>query len=170
MKTRLIAVTAAVTVLALIIGCRSQKPPIMLDGKQVAIFVLSDRGIKSGMKEDEIKDRNEMGQFMEENLIEHLKIEGYNATLIQNRDQYVSGQSNYFVSLKINDLHLVSSFSFSPVPTFLWCQFEVSGTSGKLSLSYADDDSTTRDWTNSPRDLNERLVKKINDALVGKSK
>jgi hypothetical protein len=154
MKTRLIAVTAAVTVLALIIGCRSQKPPVMLDSKQVAIFVLSDRGIKSGMNEDEIKDRNEMGQFMEENLIELLRIEGYRATLIQNRDQFVSGQSNYLVSLQIINLHLVNTFSFSPAPTFLWCQFEVSGASDKLSLSYADDDSTTRNWTHSPRDLN----------------
>jgi hypothetical protein len=169
MKKRLIAVTAAITVLILIIGCRSQKPPFMLNGQQVAIFVLSDRGIKGGMNEDSIKDRNKMGQFLEENLIELLKVEGYNAVLIKTHDQYIEGRSNYLVSLKINDMHLVRIPAFSPIPTFLWCQYDVSGMSGKLSLSYADDDSTTRDWTNSPRELNERLVKKINDRLVGKT-
>ena len=175
MKKWFVAAAVAVMVLALIIGCRPQKPPVMQDSKQVAIFVLSDRGIKSGMKEDEVKDRNEMGQFMEENMIETLKREGYNATLIQNRSQYVSSLSNYLVSMKINDLRLVGRASrgwggLIAGPTILKSHYEVAGTSKKLSLSYDDEDTTTGDWTNSPRELNDRLVKKINDRLVGKTK
>jgi hypothetical protein len=176
MKNRFFSVALAVTVVALIFGCGGPpKPPVMLDGKQVAVFVLSDRGIKSSMNEDERKDRNEMGQFMEENLVETLKHEGYNATLIQNRNQYVPGPVNYLVTFRINDLRLVGRGArtwtgMMAGPTILKSHYEVSGSSGKLSMSYDDEDTTTGDWTKSPRELNERLVKKINDKLVGKSK
>lgn len=175
MKNRFFAVALMVTVLALISGCRAPKPPVMQNGKQVAIFVLSDRGIKNGMKEDESKDRNEMGQFMEENLVDMLKREGYNATLIQNRKQYVPGSANYLVFVRINDLRLVGGASrywggFIAGPTILKNHYEVSGSSRKMDLSYDDEDSTTRDWSKSPEELNERLVKKFNDKLVGKSK
>lgn len=175
MKNRFFAVALAVTVVALIFGCGGPKPPVMQDGKQTAIFVLSDRGITSGMKEDESKDRNEMGQFMEENLIKTLKHEGYNATLIQNRNQYVPGSANYLVIVRINDLRLVGGAArywggLMAGTTVLKNHYEVSGSSGKLSLSYDDEDSTTRDWTKSAEELNERLVNKISDKLVGKSR
>jgi hypothetical protein len=159
----------------LIFGCGPPKPPVIRDSKQVAIFVLSDRGIKSGMTEDESKDRNEMGQFMEENLVDLLKHEGYNTTLIQNMNQDVQGPENYLIAFRINNLRLVGKGSRFWIgmmggPTILECHIEVSGSSGKLSMSYDDEDTTTGDWTNSPRELNERLAKKINDRLVGKSK
>jgi hypothetical protein len=175
MKNRFFSVALAVTVVALIFGCGAPpKPPVMLDDKQVAVFVLSDRGIKSDMNEDERKDRNEMGQFMEENLVETLKHEGYNATLIQNQNQYVPGPVNYLIAFRINNLRLVGKGSRLWVgmmsgPTILECHFDVSGSSGKLSMSYDDEHTTMFDWTISPRELNERLVKKINDRLVGKS-
>jgi hypothetical protein len=78
MKNWFLAVALAVAVIALIFGCGAPKPPAIPDSRQVTIFVLSDRGIKSNMTEDESKDRNEMGQFMEENLIDTLKHEDYN--------------------------------------------------------------------------------------------
>jgi len=173
MQKRFVAVAVVALVAAFVMmGCAA-KAPVMQDGKQVAIFVLADRGIKDSQKEDERKDRNEMGQFMEEDLISTLKHYGYNATLIQNNSQYVQGSSNYLVSYKINEIRLVgrgarSWGGFMAGPTILKAHFEVSGTSGKLSLSYDDEDSTTQDWTKSPKELNERLINKINDKMVGK--
>jgi hypothetical protein len=175
MKNWFFAAALTATVIALMFGCDAPKSPVITDVKQVAIFVLSDRGIKSGMTKDESKDRNEMGQFMEENLIDTLKHKDYNAMLIQNINQYVQGPANYLVAFRINNLRLVSEgarfwIGMSGGPSFLECHFEVSGSSDKLSMSYDDEDATMGSWMNNPQKLNERLVKKINDGLVGKSK
>jgi hypothetical protein len=174
MKRWFFAVAVVSIIASFIFGC-APKAPVMQDGKQVAMFVLSDRGIKNGMKEDESKDRNEMGQFIEEDLINTLKHEGYNATLIQKQSQNVRGRANYLVTVKIIELRLVGRASrtwlgITTGPTILKNHFEVSGSGNKLSLSYEDEDSTTGDWTRSPQELNQRLVQKINDKLVGKSK
>jgi hypothetical protein len=174
MKKQFLSVAGVAIIAAFLFGCAA-KAPVMQDGKQVAIFVLSDRGIKANTKEDERKDRNEMGQFIEEDIVNTLKHEGYTATLIQNRNQYVKGATNYLVIVRINDLRLVGRAArgfagFTAGPTILKSHFEVSGASGKIALSYDDEDTTTQDWTNSPRELNERLVKKINEKLAGKSK
>ena len=169
MKRQFVAVAVVAIVASLVFGCAS-KGPVIQDGKQVAVFVLSDRGIKSDMKEDESKDRNEMGQFMEENLIEMLKDAGYNPTLIQKRNQYVPGSANYLVIVRINDLRMVSGAARFWVgmmagTTILKNHYELSGSSGKVALSYDDEDSTTRDWTKCAEELNERLVKKIGETL-----
>jgi hypothetical protein len=174
MRKFALAAGAVFVIIFFIAGCAS-KAPVLQEGKQVAIFVLLDRGIKEGMEDNERNDRNEVGQFMEEDLVKTLKHEGYNATLVRNSNEYVQGPANYFVSVKINMLRLVGSASrfwlgYYPGPTILNAHYEVSGSGNKLTLAYDDDDSTTRDWTNSPRDLNQRLVQKVNNGLVGKSK
>lgn len=173
MKKQILKVVIVATIAAFIAGCAA-KAPVMLDGKQVGIFVLSDRGIKDGMKEEERKDRDEMGQFMEEDLIEALKHEGYNATLIKSHDQYIAGSANYLIIVRIINLRLVGRASRIWVgamagPTILENHYEVSGQSGKVAMSYDDDDITSYDWKRSPHELNGRLVNKINEKLTGKS-
>jgi len=172
MKQRIMTIIAIAATATFINGC-APKAPVIQDGRQVSVFVLSDRGIKSGMNENERNDHNEMGQFIEEDLIRELTHEGYNATLIKGRNQYVQGPANYLITVKILHLRLVGRasrawLSYTTGPTVLKNHYEVSGS--KLNLSYDDDDSTTQDWTSSPRELNKRLVQKINDKLVGKPK
>jgi len=174
MKKQFLSVAAVAMIAAFMFGCAA-KAPVMQDGKQVAIFVLSNRGIKADTKEDERKDRNEMGQFIEEDLVNSLKHDGYNTTQIQNQNQYVKGSTNYLATVRINDLRIVGraarSFAgFTAGPTILKNHYEISGASGKIALSYDDEDSTIHDWTNSPRELNQRFMTKINEKLAGKSK
>jgi hypothetical protein len=174
MKKSFFTVTAVAVIAAFVLGC-APKAPVIKDGKQVAIFVLSDRGIKSGMKEDERKDRNEMGQFLEENIIDTLKHEGYNATLIKNKGQYVQGSVNYLVAVRINDLRLVGRSArgwggMIAGPTILKLHYDVTAPGNKTFASYDDEDTTTGDWTNSPRTLNQRLADKLNDKLAPKTK
>ncbi len=174
MKKQVLSVAAAALIAVFISGCAA-KAPVMQDGKQVAMFVLSDRGIKADTKEDERKDRNEMGAFIEEDLVNALKHEGYHAMLINNPEQYVKAPENYLIIVRINDLRLVGRTArgfagFMDSATMPKKHFEVSGATSGMALSYDDEDTTTQDWTNSPRELNERLVKKINENLVKKSK
>jgi hypothetical protein len=174
MKKQVVLIVVVALMAALFIGCAA-KAPVMQGGKQVALFVLSDRGIKAGMKEMEISDRNEMGEFLEEDIISELKHEGYNAVLIKNRSQYVQGPANYLVSVRIIDLRLVGGgaryWAGATVgPTVLKAHYEVSGSSNKVALSYDDEDTTFRDWSDAAKELNDRLAKKLNEKFLGKSK
>jgi len=174
MKENIVTAGVVFIIAVLIAGCAA-KAPVVQDGKQVAMFVLPDRGIRDGMQENERNDRNEVGQFMEEDLINSLSHEGYHATLIQNRNQYAQGSAAYLVFVKINELHLVGKASrfwlgHAGGPTILNAHYEVSGSDNKLTLAYDDVDSTIRDWSISPRELNHRFVEKINDTHVGTSR
>ena len=172
MKNR-ISILVAVLITVFIFGCAAaKKPPIMQDGKQVGVFVLSDRGIKDSMKEDERNDRNEMGQFMEEDLIGTLQNEGYYAMHIQNRNQYVKSPTNYLVIVKINNLRFVGRGARALAgmmvgASVLKNHYEIIRPDDKMALSYDDEDSTIHDWQNSPKELNGRLVKKINEIRSG---
>jgi hypothetical protein len=168
-----LAVVASITVI--MFGCAGKKPPVMQDGKQVTIFILSDRGITDGLKEEDRNDRNEMGQGMEEDMVRWLSEHGYNATLIKSRDQFVQAPSNYLVTVKIIELHLVGRTArrwtgMTAGPTTLKNHYEVSGSSNKLSLSYDDEESTFRDYVAAPNEMTIRLWRKIDEKLNGNSK
>jgi len=174
MKKLVLLLAVVVSLTAIMSGC-AKKPPVMQDGKQVAVFILSDRGITPGMKEDERKDRNEMGQGMEEDMVRWFTQQGYNATMIQNSGQYVQGPANYLVTVKIKELKLVGRsartwLGIAAGPTILKNHYEVSGSSNKLALSYDDEESTLRDWIAAPNEMTVRLWRKFDDKLVGKSK
>jgi hypothetical protein len=137
--------------------------------------VVADPGIKDGMTENERNDRNEVGEFMEKDLVKKLKHEGYNATLIRDRSQYVQADSNYLVNVKISMLRLVGGASrfwlgYATGPTILHTQCEAISPSNKQLFDYTDEDSTIRDWQLSPKELNERLVNRINETIIGKSR
>ena len=173
MIKRVLTITIVASIIALIFGCAA-KSPVMQDGKQVGIFLLSDRGTKDGNKEDDRKDRDEIGQFMEENLINKLKQEGYNTTQLQSQNQYIHSPFDYLLNVTINDFRLVSGAArfwagAAAGPDMLKCHYEVSGSDKKMLLSYDDEDFSIRGWRASSMELNDRLVNKINEKLnVGK--
>ena len=174
MKKLVLVLAVVVSLTAIMAGC-VKKPPVLQDGKQVAVFILSDRGITAGMKEDERNDRNEMGKGMEEDMVRWFSQQGYNATQIQNSNQYVKGPANYLVTVKIKELKLVGRnarawLGIAAGPTILKNHYEVSGASNKLALSYDDEESTMRDWVAAPNEMTIRLWRKFDESLVGKSK
>jgi hypothetical protein len=175
MKKVVFVLAVAVSITAIMFACAGKKPPVMQDGKQVTIFILSDRGITAGMKDDERNDRNEMGQGMEEDMVRWMSQQGYNATLIKGHDQFVQAPSNYLVTVKIIDLHLVGRTArrwtgMTAGPTTLKNHYEVSGSSNKLSLAYDDEESTFRDYVAAPNEMTIRLWRKIDEKLNGNSK
>jgi hypothetical protein len=174
MKKRVVLIVVVALMAALFIGCAA-KAPVMQGGKQVTLFVLSDRGIKDGMKEMERNDRNEMGEFLEEDLVSTLKHEGYNAVLIKNRSQNVQGSANYLVDVRIIDLRLVGRGArywagVTVGTSMLKNHYEVTGSGNKSILSYNDDDHTLRDWSDNAKELNGRFADKLNAKFVGKSR
>jgi hypothetical protein len=150
-------------------GC-SGTAPVLPDGEKIAIFIISDRGIKENMKGDERNDRNEVGEWMEENLIEIFNDAGYKAILIQNRNEYTAGPGKYLLTVSIKDLRLVGSASrfwlgSMTGPTMVENHYDFFGDGEKPLLSYDDGEGTIRDWTKSPEELNERVLEKVEEKL-----
>ena len=174
MRKQFVVIVVVALMVVLFIGC-APKAPVMQDGRQVTMFVLPDRGIKSDMNENERNDRNEMGEFLEEDIVSKLNHEGYQATLIKNRTQYVQGATNYLVEVRIIDLRLVGRGAryWGGVLTgtsMIKAHYEVTGSGNKTVLAYNDDDHTLRDWSDNARTLNGRLAEKLNGKFVGKTK
>jgi hypothetical protein len=173
MKKHTMVVLVVFALAVFISGCAKR---VMQDGKQVTIFVLSDRGIvSSNMSGSERDDRNEVGQFMEEDLLKTLQDEGYLATLIQDRNQFVPGTARYLLVVKIETLRLVggaSRFFLGRLggPTILATRYEVFASNNTLAFVANDKEATTEKWYYSPQELNQRLVKKINTYMKEKSK
>jgi len=163
-----------VTIVALIsvvgFGC-SGTAPVLPDEEKTAIFIISDRGIKENMKEDEHNDRNEVGEWMEENLIEIFNEARYKAILIQNRNEYTAGPKKYLLTVTMKDLRLVGRSSRTWLgsmagPTWVENHYDFFGDGEKPLLSYNDGEGTIRDWTKSPEELNERVLEKVEEKLA----
>ena len=162
-----------VTIVALIFvvgfAC-SGTVPVLPDGEKTAIFIISDRGIKESMIEDERNDRNEVGQWMQENLIEIFNEAGYKAILIQNRNEYTAGLGKYLLAVTIKDLRLAgraSRFWLGSMagPTWVENHYDFFGNDEKPLLSYDEGKGTVRDWTKSLEELNEIVLKKVKEKL-----
>ena len=172
MKNRAFIIYGILIIVVVIAGCA--KSPVMQDGKQVTIFIVSDRGIKDTMEQNERDDRNEVGEFMEVDLLKKLKNEGYIATVIRDRGQYVQGTAHYLLNVRIDMLRLVGKASrfwlgHATGPTILNIHYEAVGPNNR-QFAYDDNDTTIRDWMLAPKALNERLVNRVNDSIIAKSK
>jgi hypothetical protein len=174
MKKHAVVVLLVFALAVLISGCAKR---VMQDGKQVAIFVLSDRGIaQNTMSEGERDDRNKVGEFMEEDLLRVLQDEGYLATLIQNQNQFVPGTARYLLVVKIEMVRLVggtSRFFLGRLggPTILATRYEMFASINSPPAFVSNDkEATTEKWYYSPQELDQRFVKKLNTYMSGKSK
>jgi hypothetical protein len=73
----------------------------MEDGSKITVLLLSDRGISEGLEERYVRANNQLGAWMEKNLIRMLNRAGYDARLIKSRKQYVPGGGRYLLSVTI---------------------------------------------------------------------
>lgn len=68
--------------------------------KGAALYVIIDRGISDSMTDYQIRNRNQVGDYMDEDLIRLLKKAGYNARLISKHSERSGG---YLLVVKITN-------------------------------------------------------------------
>jgi hypothetical protein len=155
----------------LLSGCATPSiAPVGSTGEKINIAVFSDRGNPDQMESRQWQYRNEVGAYMERDLITRLNRTGYNATLIQSKSDYVPSLGNYLVEVKIKKYNPGSTAArivvgFGAGACSLDLHYVVKN--GKKVIQEWDDGiGTSGDWRRLPRALDDKLVRKLNAELL----
>lgn len=172
MKKRELLAGLGVLVGALLFsGCASPSvAPKSASGGNIKIYVLSNRGKPQEMESVQWKYRNEIGSYMEPDLIKRLNRSGYDAKLIDSASDYTAGADSYLVSMEITSYNPGSSAArifvgYGAGACALDMNYTV--TKGpKVIQSWKDGIGTSGDWRRLPNALNDKLVRKLNAELL----
>lgn len=164
-----LSLVAAVVVAA---GCASApRAPVTADGKKTAILILSDRGNPAEMNERQFQFRNEVGQWMEKDLVNQLTRAGYDAKLIKAKDEFAAGAGRYLLTVKITGYNPGSSAArmlvgFGAGSASLDNHYELCGADGKAVAAWDDGCGTSEHWSKMPRRLNANTVRRVTKELT----
>jgi len=153
-------------------GCgASIKAPTMAGGKKITIQVLSDRGITEGMPQDMVDQRNQLGQWMENDLIDILKDAGYEAAVIQKREEFKAEAGKYLLAVKIVKYNPGSKAArmvvgFGAGAASLDTHYDLFGDAADPILAKDHGVGSGRDWNYCARKLNEDMTKAVSDKLA----
>jgi hypothetical protein len=175
MKNRLGAVVLlAVAMLFVLAACAKApkgasdrtEPGKSASVKGTALFVLIDRGIEKSFTDDQVRNRDQVGEFMEQDLPAVLKKSGFNARLISKRSEYHSAAGAYLLTVKITNYNPGSKAArmlvgYGAGATSMDTHFELYGRDSKPSLSDNQSVGSGRDWRNVIRKINEQTTKAV---------
>lgn len=144
--------------------------PKSSSGGNIKLFVLSNRGNPNEMESVQWKYRNEIGSYMEPDLIKRLKRSGYDAKLITSASEYTAGPDSYLISMEIVSYNPGSSAArvfvgYGVGACALDMKYVVKNGSKTLQ-SWEDGIGTSMDWRRLPIALNDKLVRKLNAELL----
>jgi hypothetical protein len=77
------------------------KAPTTADGSRVSIALLSDRGIREGMTDQVKGELNELGAWMEQDLMRIFREGGYDIALIASREDFTLGRGKFLLTFTI---------------------------------------------------------------------
>ncbi len=162
---------AAVT--GLFTGCATSKAPMASGGGKIKIFIVSDRGNPEEMEEKQWRYRNEVGTYMETDLLARLNRTGYEAKLITSKEEFVPGPDTYLISMEIESYNPGSSAArmlvgFGAGACSLDMHYVVFDGQSKKVMEWDDGIGTAGDWRRLPITLDDKLVRKLNTDLAAK--
>jgi hypothetical protein len=133
------------------------------------ICVLTDRNITEDTSN--VDSRNALADWWEVDLVNVLtRRGGYDAKLIQSRDEFVAGPDTYLLTAKIIDYNPGSKAArmfvgFGAGSCSMDLHIELYGVDNKQLFTKDDHVASSRDWRNVARKLNENTLKAVNEAL-----
>lgn len=135
---------------------------------KIHIDVLSDRGDPSAMESKQWRYRNQVGEYMEPNLVRRLKDYKFTSSLIQDETERASGDNCYLLKVEITSYNPGSSAArmlvgFGAGACALDCRYELIDAGGNQVLAWTDGIGTSGDWRRLPRALNKKVGKKLSD-------
>ncbi len=89
---------------AVVVACASvAKAPKTASGRDIAMYVIIDRGIEKSYTDYQVRNRNQVGEWMERDLTGLLGKAGYNVHLIGRRSEYKQAAGAYLLTVKITN-------------------------------------------------------------------
>jgi hypothetical protein len=160
-----------VACMVLIAGCaRVPRAPLSDTGQKIEIMVFSDRGSPAEMTERQYKYRIEVGQYMERDLINRLSRSGYEAKLINSKDEFEPSVGRYLLTVKMVSYNPGSSAArilvgFGAGAASLDNKYEFYGAGSEPIMAWDDGVGTSEHWSRLPKKLNANTVKRITEKL-----
>lgn len=97
-----IRVLLSVVIALLVSACGGgMKAPKGADGKPVTLFVLLDRGIKDTTPEEKKAGLNELGAWLEKDIVRRFEDGGYSVKLIQDKGVYTYGANEFLMTYEV---------------------------------------------------------------------
>jgi hypothetical protein len=164
---RLPAAMSFLSVLIVLAGCASApRAPVTASGAAIQIMILSSRGNPEEMTEKQWGWRNEVGGWMEPDLVRQLTRSGYSATLIGSRDDFEPAGDRYLLSVAITSYNPGSSAArifvgYGAGACSLDIHYELYGAEPEPIMAWDDGVGTSANWQKLPRKLNINTVKRI---------
>lgn len=156
---------AGIAVMALVLSAGAG----IVGAKGDKILVVIDRGIESSFTEVQVRNRNQVGELMDVDLIKLLNKAGYDARLIQEASEYKAGAGSYLLVVKIKEYNPGSKAArmivgFGAGATSMKTHYELKDGSGTI---HSDDlgVGSGRDWRNVVRKIGEQTVDGVKKKL-----
>jgi hypothetical protein len=171
MNKKLLSVFGVVAGALLLSACvTASVAPKSASGGKIKIAVLSNRGNPDSMESRQWQWRNEVGEYMEPDLINRLKRSGYDAKLVSSASEYTAGPDSYLVMMEITSYNPGSSAArmfvgYGAGACALDMKYTVKN-GNKTLQSWEDGIGTSQHWRKLPHALNDKLVRKLNAELL----
>ena len=173
-RVRVVAVLMAVVMMVVLSAC-AKAPKDASDKtesgkassvKGTTLFVLIDRGIEKSFTDMQVQNRDQVGDYMEQDLPAVLKKSGFNARLISKRSEYKPTAGTYLLTVKITNYNPGSKAArmlvgYGAGATSMDTHFELFGSDSKPLLSDNQSVGSGRDWRNVIRKINEQTTKAV---------
>ncbi len=172
MNRRFGTVVLMFTLAALVFSCapHAAKAPKAASNKGITIYVLIDRGIEKSFTDYQIKNRDQVGEYMERDLPYVLDKSGYNAKLITRRSAYKPAQDAYLLTVRITDYNPGAKAArmfvgYGAGAASMNTHYELHGRGPNALLKGDPGVGSGRDWRNVIRKINEITVTAVSEKL-----
>jgi hypothetical protein len=146
------------------------KAPAAPTGQAMTLSVVFDRGL-DGRTEDQQNQLNQLGEWMENDLLRMARQGGYDARLIGPGDQLELGPGHYLLTVVFTDYNPGSKAArmlvgFGAGSAALDVHFELRG-AGEAPLLVRDHGrASSKDWNYIARKVNQDMLIAVSDAIA----
>lgn len=154
-------------------GCvRPQvKAPTQAGGGNYSIAVLSDRGITPELGPDRTNQYNQIGAWMEQDLLRMLQQAGYSARMVGSRSEFSPRPGEYLLSVRIVRYNPGSKAArmlvgFGAGATSLDTHYELYGSAPQPLLADDHGVGSSIEWTKVVQKLNQQMIDAVSRKLA----
>jgi len=134
------------------------------------LFVVIDRGIEKSMNEGQVKNRDQVGEWMEMDLVKLLEKAGYDAELINSKADYKPSAGSHLLTVKITDYNPGSKAArmfvgYGAGAISMKTHYDILDSSSKPIGSDDLGVGSSRDWRNVVRKIDEQTVAAVKEKM-----
>lgn len=175
-------VVGAFVAVAIVTGCGPGLKAPQVEGGRVQVFALVDRGIADTAEEEKVKQRSQMSDWMEADLANLFKKNGYEFQQIASIEDYADAPHRFLLKVKVLSYNpgnkgarvagaLVGGWSGAAMAQSaearLAASYELLDGEGTLVSGDMNEGSGTADWNAAVRKVNSLIIRGVAKKIQG---